>query len=157
MKYIPFVAEIAKGILHGVMDCAEAAGRGDHSGLKQLLDCIALETQLLNQVGHARPEEGSEHYFAYAVENIVGAGKPHAELVCPGILLMASLQGQDIAPLKQAIKACKISLNAIPIEAIEGTLRELPQYVRRHQLPYGVAHEINESLIAKMDIETILS
>lgn len=156
MKFTPFVAEVAKGILLGVLDCAEAAGRGDHSGLKQLLDCIALETQLLNQIGHARPEEGSEHYFAYAVENKVGAGKPHAELVCPGILLMATLQGQIIAPFKQAIKACNISLNTIPIEAIRETMRELPQYVRRHQLPYGIAHAINESLIAQMDIKTIL-
>lgn len=156
MKFTPFVAEVAKGILLGVLDCAEAAGRGDHSGLKQLLDCIALETQLLNQIGHARPEEGSEHYFAYAVENKVGAGKPHAELVCPGILLMATLQGQNIAPFKQAIKACNISLNTIPIEAIRETMRELPQYVRRHQLPYGIAHAINESLIAQMDIKTIL-
>lgn len=156
MIYIPFVAEVAKGILLGVMDCAEAAGRGDHSGLKQLLDCIALETQLLNQIGHARPEEGSEHYFAYAVENRVGSGKPHAELVCPGILLMATLQGQDIAPFKRSIKACNISLDTIPNEAIQETLRELPQYVRKHQLPYGIAHEINESLIAQLDIKTIL-
>ncbi|MFQ5435295.1 MAG: hypothetical protein ACE5FD_10510 [Anaerolineae bacterium] len=43
-----------------------------------------MEVQLCNQIGHARPEEGSEHYFAYAVENVMGKGLPHGDLVgCP--------------------------------------------------------------------------
>ncbi len=157
MEYVPYVAEVAVGILQGVMDCAEAAGKGDHQGLKQLLDCIVLETQLLNLIGHARPEEGSEHYFAYAVENRVGHGKPHADLVCPGILLMAALQGQDILPLKKAIRACNIHLNTLPLESIQDTLHELPQFVRKHQLPYGISHEIDDERIAHLDINNILS
>jgi glycerol-1-phosphate dehydrogenase [NAD(P)+] len=76
MAYIPYVAQMAQAILNWVLECAEAAGRGDPAGLKQLHDCLALEVQLCNQVGHARSEEGSEHYFAYALENIVGADNP---------------------------------------------------------------------------------
>jgi hypothetical protein len=47
---------MAADILQGMLDCAEAAGQGDKGGLRQLLDCIILETQMLNQIGHARPE-----------------------------------------------------------------------------------------------------
>jgi glycerol-1-phosphate dehydrogenase [NAD(P)+] len=142
MAYIPYIARVAAAILEGVYDCAEAAGWGDPNGLKQLLDCLALEVQLCNQIGHARPEEGSEHYFAYAVENEMGKGLSHGELVGPGLILMAEKQGQDVSRLRRALDACKVPLDRIPNDVVESTLRILPEYVRRHGLPHGIAHEL---------------
>jgi glycerol-1-phosphate dehydrogenase [NAD(P)+] len=141
MEYVPHVDQVAAGILQGAYDCAAAAGQGDPEGLKQLLDCLALEVQLCNQIGHSRPEEGSEHYFAYAVENHVGAGLTHGELVGPGILLMAERQGQEATRLRRALEACHVPLDRIPEAAIASTLNTLPEYVHRHGLPYGTAHE----------------
>lgn len=149
-RYIPYIAQAAQAILSGALDCAEAAGRGDPGGLRQLLDCLALEVQLCNQLGHARPEEGSEHYFAYAVENAVGSGRPHGELVGPGIVLMAGLQGQDVAPLQRALRACGVPLAAIPPSITRETLESLPAYVRQHGLPYGIAHEIDAHLLTRL-------
>jgi glycerol-1-phosphate dehydrogenase [NAD(P)+] len=143
MEYAPHVDQVAAAILQGAYDCAAAAGQGDPDGLKQLLDCLALEVQLCNQIGHSRPEEGSEHYFAYAVENQVGAGLTHGELVGPGILLMAERQGQDVAQLRRALEACHVPLGRIPQAAMTSTLSALPEYVRRHGLPYGIAHELS--------------
>lgn len=142
MEFIPYVCSAAQAILQGALDCAEAAGRGDATGLKQLFDCLALEVQLCNQIGHSRPEEGSEHYFAYAVENVMGKGLPHGDLVGPGILLMAERQGQETAVLRRALNACQIPLNNIPTDVITTTLQQLPTYVRRHQLPFGIAHTL---------------
>ncbi len=150
MAFIPYISQIAAAILHGALDCAEAAGRGDPAGLKQLLECIALEVQLTNQVGHARPEEGSEHYFAHAVENKVGHGKPHADLLGPGILMMATLQGQDTAPLLKAMQACHFRLKDIPTDMMRQTLAELPQYCQRHGLPFGIANTITEKEIDQL-------
>ncbi len=150
MAYVPYVDRTAQAILQGALDCAEAAGRGDHGGLKQLLDCVALEVQLCNQIGHSRPEEGSEHYFAYSVENIMGKGLPHGDLVGPGIILLAALQGQDISPLKRALDACHIPLTNIPDEVIRTTLRTLPEYSRRHQLPYAIAHTLTEQHLSQL-------
>ncbi|MCE7859778.1 MAG: iron-containing alcohol dehydrogenase [Chloroflexi bacterium CFX2] len=143
MEFIPWVYDNAQSILNGVLDCAEAAGRGDHDGLKTLYDCLAMEVQLCNQVGHSRPEEGSEHYFAYAVENEMGHGLPHGDLVGPAILLIAKLQGQDTAPLEKALKACNIPLNNIPQEMIDRTLRILPVYSTKHNLSFGIAHTLS--------------
>lgn len=141
MEFIPWVYANALSILDGVLDCAEAAGRGDPAGLKTLYDCLAAEVQLCNQVGHARPEEGSEHYFAYCVENLVGHGRPHGDLVGPGILAAARWQGQSTSRLEKALKDCHIRLDAIPPETIEEARRQLPAYCRRHNLPHGIAHE----------------
>jgi glycerol-1-phosphate dehydrogenase [NAD(P)+] len=140
MKFIPWAYDNAQSILNGVLDCAEAAGRGDHEGVKTLYDCLAMEVQLCNQIGHARPEEGSEHYFAYAVENRMGHGLPHGDLVGPGIMIMSGLQGQATSRFESALKACNIPLDRIPQEIINRTLAELPAYCERHGLAFGLAH-----------------
>lgn len=145
MEFIPWVFQSAQAILNGVLDCAEAAGAGDREGLKTLFDCLAMEVQLCNQVGHARPEEGSEHYFAYCVENLIGHGLPHGDLVGPGIMLAAGWQGQNTARLKAALQACSIPLNKIPDEMIDQTVKELPSYCRKHNLSYGIAHELGHT------------
>jgi glycerol-1-phosphate dehydrogenase [NAD(P)+] len=146
MEFIPWVCDNAQSILKGVLDCAEAVGRGDKDGLKTLYDCLAMEVQLCNQVGHARPEEGSEHYFAYSVENLMGHGLPHGDLVGPGIMIMSKLQGQDTGPLEAALKACHIPLDCIPESTIQQTLKSLSEYVRKHNLAYGIAHELENYL-----------
>lgn len=142
MEFIPWVYDNAQSILSGVLDCAEAAGRGDKDGLKTLYDCLAMEVQLCNQIGHSRPEEGSEHYFAYAVENEMGHGLPHGDLVGPAILLIARLQGQDTSRLEKALKACHLPLNNIPQDMLDRTLKTLPAYCERHNLSFGIAHTL---------------
>ena len=142
MRYVAWADRIAASILEAAFDCADAAGQGERAGLKQLADCLALEVQLCNQLGHSRPEEGSEHYFAYAVENIMGKGLPHGDLVGPGIMRMAAAQGLDVAPLRQALDACHIPLDRIPPAVVERTLAALPAYVQRHDLPFGIAHTL---------------
>ena len=145
MEHIPYIEATARAILQGSLDAAEAAGRGDPDGLRHLLHGLALEVQMCDLIGHSRPEEGSEHYFAYAVENVMGKGLPHGDLVGPGIVLLASIQGQDVRPLKQALQACQIPLNSIPDDVIRQTLRQLPNYSRHHGLPYGIAHDLIEA------------
>jgi glycerol-1-phosphate dehydrogenase [NAD(P)+] len=142
MEFLPWVYVNAQSILQGVMDCAEAAGAGDHAGLKQLLDCLCMEVQLCNQIGHARPEEGSEHYFAYCAEQFTGPAWPHADLLGPGILHMAKLQGQEVKAVKAAMRACHIPLDRIKPEQIEQTIRALPEYCLKHKLPFGIAHTL---------------
>lgn len=144
MEFIPWVYDNAQSILNGVLECAEAAGRGDKDGLKTLYDCLAMEVQLCNQVGHARPEEGSEHYFAYCAENFMGHGLPHGDLVGPGIMIMSRLQGQDTARYESALKACHIPLDKIPQEMINHTLKTLPAYCARHNLSFGLAHTLEK-------------
>jgi len=142
MEFIPWVYENAQSILNGVLDCAQAAGRGDREGLKTLYDCLAMEVQLCNQVGHARPEEGSEHYFAYCAENFTGHGWPHGDLVGPGILLISRLQGQAAARYESALKACHVPLDRIPAEIVDQTLKRLPSYCQEHGLAFGLAHTL---------------
>jgi glycerol-1-phosphate dehydrogenase [NAD(P)+] len=99
-----------------------------------------MEVQLCNQIGHSRPEEGSEHYFAYLVENYTGHGLPHGDLVGPGILLMSEKQGQPTDAMRQALEDCQIPLHNIPDEVVDKTLSQLASYSHKHKLPFGIAH-----------------
>jgi glycerol-1-phosphate dehydrogenase [NAD(P)+] len=146
MEFIPWVYEAAQSILRGGIDCAKAAGRGDRQGLKSLYDCLAMEVQLCNQIGHARPEEGSEHYFAYCAEQFTGPGWPHGDLVGPGILRMAERQGQDTHTYETALRSCAIPLDRIPPDAVRHTITQLPDYCRKHALPFGIAHVPEEAV-----------
>jgi glycerol-1-phosphate dehydrogenase [NAD(P)+] len=142
MEFSQWVYDNAQSILQGALDCAEAAGLGDRGGLKQLLDCLCMEVQLCNQIGHSRPEEGSEHYFAYCAEQFTEPGWPHADLLGPGILLMAGFQERKADCLRQALNSCHVPLRRIPKEIVEKTLLVLPDYCQKHGLPYGIAHEL---------------
>jgi glycerol-1-phosphate dehydrogenase [NAD(P)+] len=142
MEFVPWVYDAAQSILNGALDCAVAAGRGDSGGLKALFDCLAMEVQLCNQIGHSRPEEGSEHYFAYAVENEMGHGLPHGDLVGPAILIVARLQGQETAHLEKALRACHVPLDRLPQEIAGRTLKNLSTYCARHNLAFGIAHTL---------------
>ena len=139
MEFIPWVFENAQSILNGVLDCAEAAGQADPMGLKTLYDCLAMEVQLANQIGHARHEEGSEHYFCYCVENHMSQGLPHGDLLGPAILTMARLQGQDTRRYEAALRACNVPLERVPADVIAQTLTELPSFCQKHNLPFGLS------------------
>jgi len=143
MQYLPAAADTAQAILRGAIDAAESAGRGEAEGLARLVDALVLEVQLCNLIGHSRPEEGSEHYFAYCAENYLGAGHSHGELVGPGIILMAQRLGLDVASLEKALRACHVPLDRLSDSMVEETLRQLPRYCCEFNLSHGIAHDLD--------------
>jgi glycerol-1-phosphate dehydrogenase [NAD(P)+] len=145
--YVPYAAAIAETLLAEAIAIAPSAGRGEIAGLRRLLELLALEVQLCNLLGHARPEEGSEHIFAYALEHHVGHGLPHIDFVGPGIIAMAAAQGQAIERLRDALVAVGARLNHVDTEIVRQTLFDLPTYATQHRLPYGIAHVLDEQRI----------
>jgi glycerol-1-phosphate dehydrogenase [NAD(P)+] len=145
--WIPYVADSARIMLDEGIRIAPSAGRGEQTGLERLLQLLALEVQLCSLIGHSRPEEGSEHAFAYSVENLVGHGLPHGDLVGPGIVALAAAQGQETSPLRDALEASGARLDRVPRAAAEETLRGLSDYVARHGLPFSIASTLNEEQI----------
>jgi glycerol-1-phosphate dehydrogenase [NAD(P)+] len=146
-RYMPWSAGLMAGIAQQAFKIANGVGSGNVDSLRNLLDLVCMEVQLTNQLGHNRPQEGSEQYFAYAVEARAGAGRPvpYADLVGPGILVAAALHGQDIAPIRATLTSAGIRLGQIRSDDIVATIRELPEYVRRHNLPYTILNDLDPS------------
>lgn len=141
----PQAVDTASRLLQTLLENAREIGRGTPNGLKLLLDLLCMEVQLCHLSGHSRLEEGSEHYFAYALENRLAPTQAetfiHGELVGLGILLMAILQSQPWTQYRHALTCLQINYApaGIPRDAIAETLMNLSDYVAEHQLPYTIA------------------
>ena len=117
----------------------------DERAIQWLIEAYAAENTLCLQVGHSRPEEGSEHFFAYNVEHRTGKDYVHGELVCLGILLMSRLQGNDSGRVEKILEETGVrfqpkDLGLSPSD-LEGALQTLQAYVRSEDLPHSVIDE----------------
>lgn len=144
-RFQPWAAGVMAGIAQQAFKIAAGVGRGNVESLRNLLDLLCLEVQLTNQLGHNRPQEGSEQFFAYAIEPKASRGRPlpYADRVGPGILIAAALHGQDIAPIRATLQSAGIRLGQLRTDDIMDTIRNLPEYVREHDLPFGILNEID--------------
>ncbi len=155
-RFVPWAAGLMAGIAQQAFKIAAGVGRGDVESLRNLLDLICMEVQLTNQMGHNRPQEGSEQYFAYAIEPRAGKGKPvpYADMVGPGILLASALHGQDTDPIRRTLESAGIRLGQLRSEDIVDTLKILPEYVRKHNLPYSILNDLDPTAERVNDLLT---
>lgn len=146
-RFQPWAAGIMAGIAQQAFKISAGVGSGNVEALRNLLDLLCLEVQLTNQLGHNRPQEGSEQFFAYAIEqkSLRGRPLPYADRVGPGILIASALHGQDIGPIRETLQSAGIRLGQLRTDDIMETIRSLPDYVRDHDLPYTILNELDLS------------
>lgn len=144
-RFIPWAAGLMAGIAQQAFKIAKGVGQGEVESLSNLLDLLCMEVRLTNQMGHTRPQEGSEQYFAYAVEPRAGRGRPvpYSDMVGPGILIASALHNQDVTPIRETLVNAGIRLNQLRTQDIVDTLKTLPQYVRKHNLPYSILNDFD--------------
>jgi glycerol-1-phosphate dehydrogenase [NAD(P)+] len=140
-RFQRWAATIAAGIAQQAYRIAADVGRGRVDALRNLLDLICMEVQLTNQLGHNRPQEGSEQYFAYAAEELLGdEGLPYADLVGPGILISATLHGQNTDAIRETLDSAGVRLDRLRETELVDTLLSMPEYLAKHDLPYSILH-----------------
>lgn len=143
-RYQEWAGSIAAGITQQVFRIAADIGKSEKEALRSLLDLVAMEVQLTNQLGHNRPQEGSEQYFAYAIEPKLGdQNVSYADMVGPGILISTVMHGQDPAGIRQTLLTIGVQLDELPADKMIETLVELKGYVHEHNLPFGIAHDLD--------------
>jgi len=144
MRYIEWAAKIMAGIAQQAFRIAAGVGRGNVESLRNLLDLMCLEVQITNQLGHTRPQEGSEQYFSYALEpRMVASHLTYADMVAPGILIAAALHNQDVTSIRSTLESAGIRLDQLSPDDIRDTIKILPEYVRKHQLPYSILNDLD--------------
>jgi glycerol-1-phosphate dehydrogenase [NAD(P)+] len=161
-RFQPWAAGIMAGIAQQAFKIAAGVGTGNVEALRNLLDLLCLEVQLTNQIGHNRPQEGSEQFFAYAIESKASRGRPlpYADRVGPGILIAAALHGQDIEPIRSTLQSAGIRLGQLRPDDIMDTIKILPEYVRKHDLPYSILNDLDltservQELLATTGLDT---
>lgn len=136
---------------------APALSRSEDLGLLQLMECLRDIGWRCRQLGHARFEEGSEHFFAYAFEALTGRTIMHGELVIVGALAMSTLQDNEAERVRGIVAAAGARSNPdvlgiSPRELVE-TLRMLPRFVREHSLWYSI---LDSLVIGDREVEMVL-
>ncbi|UCC65460.1 MAG: iron-containing alcohol dehydrogenase [Anaerolineae bacterium] len=142
LAYDEGIARQAAALIHQLEARAEGVRTVTEGALRWLLQAYAAENALCLQVGHSRPEEGSEHFFAYNVEHHTGRGYVHGELVSLGVLLMSRLQGNKPARVEQILNATGVRCQPrdldLSLAEVKAALLTLPAYVESEKLPYSV-------------------
>ena len=80
----PYIAEQVAGTVTKLFlgkNAIRDFNGSNSKGMNLLAECFAEEVLLCEKYGNARPEEGSEHYLAYALESSTGRGYIHGKLI----------------------------------------------------------------------------
>jgi glycerol dehydrogenase-like iron-containing ADH family enzyme len=115
-------------------------------GIHGLMELHRLIGKMCDDYGHARFEEGSEHFFAYAFEFVNGHTIMHGELGSLGVLIMSTLQGNRPEYAREIVERAGVRHSpddlGITWAEIDAALRELPAFVAREGLWYSVANDL---------------
>ena len=133
---------------------APSLAAGDDDGLRRLMECHRDIGWRCHDLGHARFEEGSEHFFAYSFEEVTGRTIMHGELVTMGVLIMSAIQGNDPERPRRIADAAQMRTGLTDLgvtwDEVEASLRRLPSFVEEQHLWYSAANGlvVDDSVLA---------
>ena len=117
---------------------------GEDIGIRRLMECHRDIGWRCHDLGHARFEEGSEHFFAYSFEAVTGRTIMHGELVALGVQVMSTLQGNDPERARLIIESSgmrhRLDQLGVRWDEVERSLVVLPAFVEEQGMWYSVAN-----------------
>lgn len=140
-SYAPEVAQEAREILVRLELAADDIREITPAGIDKLVELLSAEVRLCSELGNARPEEGSEHLFAYHFEKLTGKRMIHGELVGTGIFLLSRWQENDPQGVSALMDKLGIRYRPSPEDATREDLRRtllgLEEFVATEQTFYS--------------------
>ena len=125
---------------------APALATGADDGVRALMELHRDIGWRCHDLAHARFEEGSEHFFAYAFEEVTGRTIMHGELVAIGVLIMSALQDNRPEWARAVVDAVRMRSGleelSVTWDEVEASLRYLPGFVTEQRLWYSVANDL---------------
>lgn len=139
-------AQMSHAYIAELRALAPSLARGEDDGVRRLMECHRDIGWRCHDLGHARFEEGSEHFFAYAFEQVTGRTIMHGELVALGVLVMSALQGNDPDGARAIVEASGMRSGLAELGVtwaeVEASLRRVPSFVVEQGLWYSQANEL---------------
>jgi glycerol dehydrogenase-like iron-containing ADH family enzyme len=157
-RYDREVALRAAELVRKLERSAAEISRVSDRGIRTLVELFQAENDLCESFGNSRPEEGSEHFFAYNAELRTGKQFVHGEIVCLGILLMSRLQENEPEWVRGLLDELGVLYRptdiGLGLEELRDTLSTLDAFCRQEGLPHTI---IGETLAAQDDIDALIS
>ncbi len=142
------LAAESRALLDRLAEKSEEVRNATPEGVRTLTELFWAEVRLCQRAGSSRPEEGSEHFWAYNLEFLTRRSFLHGDLIALGILLMSGLQENDVAGAKERIEA--VGLRHTP-EAL-GLSREAVRESLLTARDYAVSDQLNFSILNVREI-----
>jgi glycerol-1-phosphate dehydrogenase [NAD(P)+] len=146
-RYDADIAQRARELVRDLVDAAPEIRACSQAGLRFLAEAFAIEDHLCTRHGNSRPEEGSEHFLAYAIEHRTRRSFIHGELVGLGIVVMSHLQGNDPESASRHLHALGIPHDlrhlGIDLDTLSACVADLPAYCEAEALAYSIANELD--------------
>lgn len=140
------IANVALSLLNSLNDNAEQIKENSYEGLESLTQLLIFSGYITSMYGNGRPESGSEHLFANAVELNSNKHFLHGELVGLGTILMCYLQSQNFSYLINIINKVGLprSLTQIGL-TLDETINALIKAKDMKKDRYTILHKLNPS------------
>ena len=140
------VFDSARRIARDLMRHARAIRNVTPDGIAAMVRALRDQVLLCEAWGNARPEEGSEHFLAYCLENITRAHYIHGNLIALNVLTVLRLQRERAVFSVEEMKgffdaaglAYRPSHQGIARRDYEQALLTAPDFVRRENLFKGL-------------------
>jgi len=141
-----FAAAESLRIIAQLRELAPAIHDLTDDGLRGLMELHRLIGKMCDDYGHARFEEGSEHFFAYCFEFVNGHTIMHGEIGSLGVLIMSALQGNRPELAREIVGRAGVRHRpedlGITWDEIDAALRALPEFVARENHWYSIANDM---------------
>ena len=115
-------------------------------GIEGLMELHRLIGKMCDDYGHARFEEGSEHFFAYCFEYVNGRTIMHGEIGSLGVLILSAIQGNRPELAREIVATAGVRHRpedlGITWDEIDAALRALPAFVARENHWYSIANDL---------------
>lgn len=143
--YFPEIAAASAALLERLLAAPAELRNVTDAGLRLLAEGFVEEVRLCEMVGTSRPEEGSEHYLAYALEARTGRAYLHGRLVALCVLLAGAAQGRDVSPLRRFLDDAGLDWRPAAVgttrDELRAVLGSIGDYVAAEpQLLPGIFH-----------------
>jgi glycerol dehydrogenase-like iron-containing ADH family enzyme len=159
--WTPEMPKISQMYLDELYECSPGIAELTDDGLRRLMELHRDIGWRCHEMGHARFEEGSEHFFAYTFEEVTGRTILHGELVSMGVLLMSHFQGNDYSRAKETIARANTrhqieDLGVTRDEVLE-SLRRLPTFTVEQNHWYSHARLIDAENLDEEEVINLLN
>lgn len=149
----------ARKIVNDLEDCLEDIKANTDIGLQAIVEGYMKMNTICIPAGHARVEEGSEHYLFYELEERLKRPFIHGNIVGLGIYIMSRLQDNEPERITRMMNKAGLQYHPqmmdLKKEDIKVSLLNLRRFVESHkELWYTV---INDTSISEEWINNVLA
>lgn len=152
-RYDKIIAREAQRLINSLKESIYEIREVTNEGIKNLMELFLQANTLCWNFGNSRPEEGSEHFFAYNMEYVTKKHFIHGELVCLGVIIMCYFQENTSEEILEVIKKAGALFRPAEIgtnwNEVLKCLLTLEDYAISENLPYSIVNEVKKNRIAE--------